>query len=1424
MKIFTQRLISYLLIITTQSMYSTYAFSFQASVSEDESEVFDHYVNEASKYAKELRSKVSIPIVDNEGNISVNGEQLMTVDEITGVKDSDSMPVDIDGTYGNDAAIIKAGEDANRYYQHGIDGDGNKINNPSYDAYNFLHDSFGKQKPNLDNDPIWDVTDNVFNNLEEISESFSKCKISTEFLPNGDKPIHVPKLEYCERVLAIEDSFTVSHDYDVGVLRHHSGPVNMLSCGEGCVKAWIGTVGDDYFGGRCKIYEEEMSIEVLRPDAISKVTLEYSKFDDYHQVWINDSRVYNGPNENFPPETDGPCELGTSWQKRPNIDLTRFFRDSKPNSQIPIKTRTSVTGGGEGYSRLQINFDPKSIVANDVWLPKSDMDKALDIIQQSDDGICKASIQCLDMPALDVNGCTTINGHQVCESNFKPSPFPNISPMCRKMSVTSSCKSPDTEICWENLSGETVCYDNDNVAEQNTCQPYESNVFPNKPDKKCSFVKSECMDGGMSNSGTCYIYEDTYDCGFTVGDTGGDNVEIIDCDGELRCVGEDCITAEKDGANKDFGQVVGYLEMLKYAKADMQCENVPESPYQPESPPDEYYPIPVCKDGFLYDVLTDKCLQKKSCEFDNSNFYSVDLRSGIEVKARGNVIADSDDVRECSPIENGDVIYTCGTEKKRESTKIDHEICTNIYDHKTEIGCPDKGHAVHPANGLCNVLPVYQCESGSALVDKGGNKFDDSNYTCEKITEKPANGFCPNGTQLVGDSCIGFVEPLKVCKEGVINNDGVCEVSKNQCKFDRDSSYFSTTTDSVFTNGDVWKINNKCLEVAGESPEHEIYMGYFCGNNGVDLRPQYGVVGKGKLRRHKKTDRCNNIIFDKYYENGKESNVFSGLKSEVIPKICLGGEDTKFYEICTKELSYIPAISECPDGSVLEGDKCKIISEPNFGCDNGTYNPENQTCEEKAYSDPIKKCPATYPKWDKVTNTCKKADLSLDEYFPKPSNFLSLPKRMRMFDQSWAKDGLDDNASNKEKEDLTAKEKIYAHALLKIDGLNSLSGELSENEKMEFNNIKRHMVNDFLVNSNPNVYKHSVSDKSGGTGDVNCQIFGAEAAYCKKAMGGVQDCCTSPSSISLGDYIKMTNTMIQLDGMTAELELIGDYTGVWKPAQEYAGEVMDNVLSTINETLFSSSKDVAVGTATDTISMEVFKEKAMQATFDFMTDMFGEQVAGLFFNNAGGSLELSSGMQSAATVMMYVYYAYLVYVIVNLLIDIIWECSEDEFSLAMKRDLLSTHSIGSYCANEALGLCIEKREVHCVFNSPVSRIMMEQIYRQPQMQARGYSWGTPENPVCRGIWTEDLQYVDFDKINMDEWVAILKETDNFPDKSNINTESLTGIDNFLNVNKDDPRLNIEERTREKMTKEDGSMMDGDKLLRDSYEHKWQSLQ
>jgi conjugal transfer mating pair stabilization protein TraN len=163
------------------------------------------------------------------------------------------------------------------------------------------------------------------------------------------------------------------------------------------------------------------------------------------------------------------------------------------------------------------------------------------------------------------------------------------------------------------------------------------------------------------------------------------------------------------------------------------------------------------------------------------------------------------------------------------------------------------------------------------------------------------------------------------------------------------------------------------------------------------------------------------------------------------------------------------------------------------------------------------------------------------------------------------------------------------------------------------------------------------------------------------------------------------------------------------------------------------------------------------------------------------------GMVSSVLNMIMV--AYAIYSILDILVNIIWECEMEEFQLGVQKQLRNCHYEGSYCHGF---LCIEKRESYCCFNSPLARIINVQAKQQ-----LGGKRDDPENPDCSGLTISDLSRIDWSRIDLKEWLDILTITHHFPTRKEPNLENLTGSGNFLS-DPNDPRPNLEERTRERI--------------------------
>lgn len=313
------------------------------------------------------------------------------------------------------------------------------------------------------------------------------------------------------------------------------------------------------------------------------------------------------------------------------------------------------------------------------------------------------------------------------------------------------------------------------------------------------------------------------------------------------------------------------------------------------------------------------------------------------------------------------------------------------------------------------------------------------------------------------------------------------------------------------------------------------------------------------------------------------------------------------------------------------------------------------------------------------------------------------------------------------------------------------------------------------------------------TGDENvvCSAFAGEAGECKIAVGGVSDCCEKPSNISLADYLNLIMAVPKLDGAVMGLQngnsIKGAYQILREPVLEGWTEVTKPFASYIEN--MSGAVDSFYQPVEQFVDelIDQLTEQVKEVMADVMKSLGQDAATQEAAAGGAGKLAQESLMESAATWLSTAMTIYTVYVVAMVMIQMIYKCEEDEFTMNAKRALKNCSHVGSYCKSKVFGACIEKREAYCCFNSPLSRIIQEQV--RPQL---GMSFGSPKEPQCSGIPLDKIADIDWSKVNLDEWLGILQQNGKFPDLSSVNLESLTGSGSDFNI--DGGRLNTEERT------------------------------
>lgn len=108
------------------------------------------------------------------------------------------------------------------------------------------------------------------------------------------------------------------------------------------------------------------------------------------------------------------------------------------------------------------------------------------------------------------------------------------------------------------------------------------------------------------------------------------------------------------------------------------------------------------------------------------------------------------------------------------------------------------------------------------------------------------------------------------------------------------------------------------------------------------------------------------------------------------------------------------------------------------------------------------------------------------------------------------------------------------------------------------------------------------------------------------------------------------------------------------------------------------------------------------------------------------------------------------------------QCNEEEIGLGEAKKKKLTIKIGEYCAEEVLGVCIRKKQSYCQFDSKMARIIQEQGKVQ-----LGISFGDKKDPNCIGITPEEMQQLDFSKIDFSDFYEDMEEGMALPDMEHL---------------------------------------------------------
>lgn len=299
-------------------------------------------------------------------------------------------------------------------------------------------------------------------------------------------------------------------------------------------------------------------------------------------------------------------------------------------------------------------------------------------------------------------------------------------------------------------------------------------------------------------------------------------------------------------------------------------------------------------------------------------------------------------------------------------------------------------------------------------------------------------------------------------------------------------------------------------------------------------------------------------------------------------------------------------------------------------------------------------------------------------------------------------------------------------------------------------------------------------------GDIStCRIFEGERQYCSWATASDwgNDCCEAPEGIDFLDYLNMTQMMLkfenqQMGGVFSEpaAEAIN---GAWTTVSDTvtstnAWESVSTFYTSAVETVTGNAATAVPGAASGSAgAASTVAEAGLGPMTEFIYqqiyDALPQELGNLIFSTAGSEAGsdavvtgLSDGMASAANFLGAVMFWYSMYQLAQLIGSLLTACDEVDSDTALKLEMRQCYPVEkNYCGKKSLGLCVMKRQDYCCYGSILSRIVMQQAHVLLNK----------DMSECSGLTHEELQALDFNQIDLSEWIGVMVESNLIPESN-----------------------------------------------------------
>lgn len=323
----------------------------------------------------------------------------------------------------------------------------------------------------------------------------------------------------------------------------------------------------------------------------------------------------------------------------------------------------------------------------------------------------------------------------------------------------------------------------------------------------------------------------------------------------------------------------------------------------------------------------------------------------------------------------------------------------------------------------------------------------------------------------------------------------------------------------------------------------------------------------------------------------------------------------------------------------------------------------------------------------------------------------------------------------------------------------------------------------------------------------SCIVFSGEKQWCGRSVGFVNglaktDCCEAPEGaagkleaiILAGTMLRNTNwskisaklttwTGGESGTWASMTNSVGQWTSgvsssvgqMWQRVTEPLTSVYESVTGNVSKLIGSTTVEGGGSAAATELTKDglqtgglaAIKQQLMNKAYDMLPNAIRDFVFDKTASAAGQAV-FSSAVTNFMLALNVIGWIYTAYQITKMLLEMLLACDQKEMEASIHKNqgacfVIDTDRCVKYLNVGFTKKCIKKATDMCCYNSLLSRVIMQQAY--PQLGIN------PIESGCVGLTISQVQQLDWDKIDMTEYIESAVVAGEVPDEYATFTES-----------------------------------------------------